>query len=189
MSSDYLTILQLSEPVTLFRLESAFHASCLRYQRLTAAGPLQFYRQSLLADADRAYQALRRSAVPGPSRPLSLLARRVQQMQPTAITPLSSAQIEENFCREVLYRLEGDLIRFDNRRELLALAHHWNLPVYEANMLMAQIVQSIRQYRLYEPSPREKQVSQKPRIRRFSALWIATAIAAIADVAIIYWLK
>ncbi|MCK4629705.1 MAG: hypothetical protein KAT56_11930, partial [Sedimentisphaerales bacterium] len=197
MSNDYLTILQLTHPVTPARLDMAYQRSQLRFLRLTRRGPLRFYRNDLLTAVQRAYKALKHpsnptgaegsSPMPAPclsARPLSLLARRVagqkqisdrppvksaikrnfllsdkttagrlephpQQPQRTAAERKKQAQVEDLFCREVIYRLEGDLIRFDSRRDLLRLADNWNIPLFQANLLIAQIVESVRQNKLY----------------------------------------
>jgi hypothetical protein len=168
MFSDYLNILQLRHPATGTELEQAYKYSCLRLLRLTSRGPLQYYRNDLLAEARRAYQGLKQPTPQLDHRPMSLLARRVANQprssnehtntysQPARGDSWQKAQIEDNFCREVIYRLEGDIIRFDSRRELLALAKKWNIGLFQANMLIAQIVESVRQNKLYQPSVRER---------------------------------
>jgi len=195
MSSDYLTILQLTEPINPQRIEQAYRRSQARYMRLTARGPLRFYRSDLLAAVERAYRNLKNPTPKISAQPLSLLARQVagqsqiaknhlynstkppvksavkeNSILPERIASIptrpnqkpstphtddqrTKAQIEDNFCREVIYRLEGDLIRYDSRRELLRLAAEWHIHLFQANMLIAQIVETVRQNKLYKDSP------------------------------------
>ena len=247
MSNDYLTILQLTGPVTPARLDMAYQRSRLRFLRLTRRGPLRFYRNDLLTAVERAYKALKHPSDPtgveGSSpmsapclsaRPLSLLARRVagqsqisdrppvksvikknfllsdkttagrfeppdQQSDLTQADRKKQAQVEDLFCHEVIYRLEGDLIRFDSRRELLRLAGNWNISLFQANLLIAQIVESVRQNKLYLPSPAERKTrptySATPtptQSTRLKGLIITVALAAllavIADTLIIFFL-
>jgi hypothetical protein len=250
MSNDYLTILQLTHPVTPDRLDMAYQRSQLRFLRLTCRGPLRFYRNDLLTAVQRAYKALKPSFGPTDAKgspqmlttrlsaqPLSLLARRVaNQEQIPNRPPVKSAikngvflsdktaagrfglppkqpeitstnrkkqdQVEDQFCREVIYRLEGDLIRFDSRRELLGLADNWNIPLFQANLLIAQIVESVRQNKLYLPSPAERKtrsprssiptpaLTQSPRLKGLIITVALTALlAAIANTLIIYFLS
>jgi hypothetical protein len=256
MSNDYLTILQLTQPVTPDRLDMAYQRSQLRFLRLTRRGPLRFYRNDLLTAVQRAYKALKPSFGPTDAKgspqmlttrlsaqPLSLLARRVaDQSQISNRPPVKSAikkglflsdkttaghfglspkqpeitstdrkkqdQIEDQFCREVIYRLEGDLIRFDSRRELLHLADNWSIPLFQANLLIAQIVESVRQNKLYLPSPAERKarpphsatttptptpaltLTQSPRLKGLIiTIALAALLAAIANALIIYFLS
>ncbi|MCK5271029.1 MAG: hypothetical protein KAJ52_00570 [Sedimentisphaerales bacterium] len=251
MSNDYLTILQLTHPVTPDRLDTAYQRSQLRFLRLTRRGPLRFYRNDLLTAVQRAYKALKSSFAPEGSpwmsaarlsaRPLSLLARRVaDQRQKSDRPPVKSSvkdgllpfdkttagrfglppkqpeltstdrkkqnQVEDQFCREVIYRLEGDLIRFDSRRELLRLADNWNIPLFQANLLIAQIVESVRQNKLYLPSPAERKtrparsatltptpaltLTQSPRLKGLIiTIGLTALLAAIANALIIYFLS
>ncbi|MBN2374874.1 MAG: hypothetical protein JXD22_00635 [Sedimentisphaerales bacterium] len=69
--------------------------------------------------------------------------------------------IEDAFCREVICRLEGDLIRYDSRLELLWIARQGEIHPFRANMLMAQIVEAVRQKKLYVASRREMQLWRK----------------------------
>jgi len=117
-----------------------------------------------------------------------------QQPQLTAADRKKQAQVEDLFCREVIYRLEGDLIRFDSRRELLRLADNWNIPLFQANLLIAQIVEAVRQNKLYLPSPAERKTrptcSATPaHPTRLKGLIITVALtallAAMADALII----
>jgi hypothetical protein len=117
-------------------------------------------------------------------------------------------QVEDQFCREVIYRLEGDLIRFDSRRALLRLADSWSIPLFQANLLIAQIVESVRQNKLYLPSPAERKtrptrspiptqtptptptLAQSPRLKGLIITVALTALlAAIANTLIIYFLS
>ena len=199
MYQNHLAILQLDCRGSDTRLAQAYHTTRARFERLTAAGPLRFYRRGLLADADRAYQALRSDSNVASTRPKSLLARRVaQQGQQDAFklptrSPITTtsiladkavefkarsvahlrqehsqanhatasnspctrseheqALIEDQFCKEVIYRLEGEMIRYDSRRELLALADHMEIGRFRANMLLAQIVEAVRQHKLFK---------------------------------------
>ncbi|MCK5269596.1 MAG: hypothetical protein KAJ46_02375 [Sedimentisphaerales bacterium] len=242
MSNDYLTILQLTHPVTPDRLDTAYQRSQLRFLRLTRRGPLRFYRNDLLTAVRRAYKALKPSSdSTSPARlsaqPLSLLARRVaDHRQISNRPPVKSAikngaflsdrtavgyfglppkqpeitsadrkkqnQTEDQFCREVIYRLEGDLIRFDSRRELLRLADNWNIPLFQANLLIAQIVESVRQNKLYLPSPAERKtrptrsatptpaLTKSPRLKGLIiTIGLTALLAAIANALIIYFLS
>lgn len=238
MSNDYLTILQLTHPVTPDRLDMAYQRSRLRFLRLTRRGPLRFYRNDLLTAAQRSYKALKPSSDTRPSaRPLSMLARRVadqgqisdrppvklsvkngllpsgkttagrfglslKQPELTSTDRKKQAQVEDRFCHEVIYRLEGDLIRFDSRRELLRLADSWNIPLFQANLLIAQIVESVRQNKLYLPSPAERKtrlacpatpapaLTQSPHFKGLIITVAMTALlAAIANALIIYFLS
>ncbi len=247
MSNDYLTILQLTHPVTPDRLDMAYQRSQLRFLRLTRRGPLRFYRNDLLTAVQRAYKALKSSFDPTdatnclPNRPLSLLARRVagqrqisdrppvklsvkngllppdkttaghfglssKQPETTSTDRKKQDQVEDQFCREVIYRLEGDLIRFDSRRTLLRLADSWNIPLFQANLLIAQIVESVRQNKLYLPSPAERKarptrsatptptpaltLTQSPRLKGLIiTIALAALLAAIANTLIIYFLS
>jgi len=248
-----LVILQLRRPVAGKPLERAYQCSRARYERLTARGPLRYYRRELLTEANRAYRSLKlpnptvltqstrvpksqsvvaknaarqraldslktpvRSEVklnPKPIltvKPLSLKARQVstwqekQKCQSNRITEqdLSQAEaklarrrqalIEDEFCREVIYRLEGDLLRYDSRRELLQIAGDREIHLFRANMLMAQIVEAVRQHKLYEPAPAEMRLQQAARKQRsvIKRLILTTAVvlAVIADVLFIRWL-
>jgi len=206
MFSDYLNILQLRHPVEGDELERAYKYSCLRLLRLTSRGPLQYYRNDLLSEARRAYQQLKQPTPQLDHRPMSLLARRVANqprtnnditntyIQPAHSGSWQKAQIEDNFCREVLYRLEGDIIRFDSRRELLALAKKWNIGLFQANMLIAQIVESVRQNKLYQPSARERKFLKANKItahtkkssrRLVITIIIAAILAGLADLLLI----
>lgn len=255
MKNRDLVILQLRRPVAGEPLERAYQYSRARFERLTAKGPLRYYRRVLLTEAHRAYQNLKHSntnrapqrqhpVVPGPQsvvaknalrqkrmealktaiscrpqpaakailsdKPLSLTARHISQWQnkagfnspPVTDQDLSqadailaarrSAQLEDEFCREVLYRLEGDLLRYDSRQELLQIAQDWNIHLFRANMLMAQIVESVRQNKLYHPASAELRFKPSVRKRGFGwkglVLTIAVVLAAIVDVLFIRWL-
>ncbi len=69
--------------------------------------------------------------------------------------------VEDAYCREVICRLEGDLIRYDSRLELLWIARQGEIHPFRANMLMAQIVEAVRQEKLYVVSRRETQLWRK----------------------------
>ena len=171
MSKDYFTILQIPKAVRSAELEQAYRASRVRYERLTARGPLRSYRKGLLADTDRAYEALRRpeTGVGRVSAGQGVLRNRVQPPN------------EDDFCREVIYRLEGDLIRYDSRHELLELAHQWGIHAFRANMLIAQIVEAVRQNKLYE-SEAEAQGMATDRSKKalpMGRLILAAAVAAV----------
>lgn len=100
--------------------------------------------------------------------------------------PRSSRQqalIEDDFCREVLYRLEGDLIRYRHRQELLELARFMGLHAFRANFLIAQIVECVRRRgssaeRSAGESSRHKKAARRdgavvwswPRLRNIAAL-------------------
>ena len=255
MKNRNLVILQLRRPVAGEPLERAYRCSRARYERLTARGPLRYYRQDLLTEAHRAYRALKephqdllkpwglkRSQQAGspsvvaknaarqrilnslktsaPSevkhrsflsgKPLSLEARSIthwqdkQRRQSSRLTEQDLVQadaklaerrkalIEDDFCREVIYRLEGDLLRYDSRRELLQIAKTRSIHLFRANMLMAQIVEAVRQHKLYVPTSAEMRPNQAARnsrsvIRRL-VLTVAVVLAVIADILLIRWL-
>ena len=97
--------------------------------------------------------------------------------------------IEDDFCLEVLYRLEGDLIRFDSRLELLQIAQQWQIPTFRANMLIAQIVEAVRQHKLYKPHFQEIKLQEKTkRSRTRLILSVSILIAAICDLLLICYL-
>ncbi len=181
-----LTILQLGRSPDPQRLEQAYHASRERYQRLTRNGPLKFYRNRLLAETENAYRVLRDPyAAPDTAAP-SIRVRYAREHQ----TPLrTTAQIEDDFCREVIYRLEGDLIRFDSRRELLQLAHDEGIALFRANMLIAQIVESVRTHGAFGSPLQKAAPGSRRKIRLRTALYIAVAAAAVIDILLIFWLK
>jgi len=257
MKNRDLVILQLRRPVAGEPLERAYQCSRARYERLTARGPLRYYRRDLLTETNRAYRSLQhpnqallnhgsldRAGVPKSQsvvaknaaqqktldalktpvrsevklnpkpiltgKPLSLKARQVSQWQEkqtcqsNRITEQDLAQadaklarrrqalIEDEFCREVIYRLEGDMLRYDSRRELLQIARDRKIHLFRANMLMAQIVEAVRQHKLYEPAPAEMSLKQSARKQRSVIkrliLTIAVVLAVIADVMLIRWL-
>lgn len=113
-------------------------------------------------------------------RPLSLRSRMVNRLRPDLHQPeKASAQMEDRFCKQVLIRLEGDLLRYDARQQLLHLADRWGIHRFRANFLIAQIVESVRQHHLYDnhlvsPGPKPHRKSRPKR-----ALWriILTAAA------------
>ncbi len=187
MSSNYQNILQITSSTDNATIDMAHKCARERFSRLTARGPLKFFRHDLLTTADKAHRALKHPAPKAAQRPLSLLARRVASWQhkspdktPTRSNITSGSILtgrpleinapllkqakkqqnltEDKYCCEILYRIEGDLIRFDSRRELLKIADKWKIPLFRANMLIAQIVQSVRQYNLYQPTTLELQL-------------------------------
>ncbi len=79
------------------------------------------------------------------SRPLTVTARTLLGQRELKRSKREEALIEDDFCREVFYRLEGDLLRYTSRRELLGLAQQFGLHPFRANFLMAQIVECVRQ--------------------------------------------
>lgn len=199
MSSDYWAILQLRGPVEPDRLTQAYNRSRERFLRLTARGPLRFFRSELLADARRAYQSLRSPSVRLSSRPMSLLSRRVRSVGELRRRGDSSdekevtqkALREDAFCREVIYRLEGELIRFDSRRELLQIATEWNIGLFQANMLIAQIAEAVRQHKLYEGSVGATAGQERVKSRWYGVGYIllaGAALAVIIDLLVIGWL-
>ncbi|MCF7957128.1 MAG: hypothetical protein K9M57_01630 [Phycisphaerae bacterium] len=192
MSSNYQNILQIIAPADDAIVIMAHKCCHERFLRLTARGPLKFFRHDLLAAADRALRVLKKPRTFVAPKPMSLLARRVAASprktldnkparsdissksiltgRPLEInarllqtTPKEQALTEDRFCCEILYRIEGDLIRFDSRQELLDLAGQWKIPLFRANMLIAQIVQSVRHYQLYQPTDRERQLNSQLR--------------------------
>lgn len=182
MLSDSHSVLQVSRGTAGHTLEGAWQRCRARFMRLTSKGPLKFYRHDLLKEADNAYRVL---SAP-PERPLhqSVLTRNLKPRSTANKPPIKSsirtgsilkhhplpvagrevknvtaqaqAKIEDQFCMEVLCRLEGDLLRFTCRRELLQLSLKAGIHGFRANMLIAQIIESVRQHDLYEPTDEEK---------------------------------
>lgn len=252
MSTNYCPILQLFPTCDRSRLDHAYHLSVMRYERLTSAGPLRFYRNRLLANAQRAYESLKnslnKSKIPSPpansptwlarqaaARPQpvwhkppirsqiregSILAghqvkirgRDVSYLKPNGTVNLETGPqserlsfssvrqfdnsqgramdlIEDDFCLEVIYRLEGDLIRFNSRLELLQIAQQWHIPTFRANMLIAQIVEAVRQHKLYEPRLQEIKLQKKTKGSRTRLiLAVSILIAAICDLLLIRYM-
>ena len=128
------------------------------------------------------------------SRPLTVTARTVAGRRDVAsrctsgsrpcsarsLSKRDQALIEDDFCREVFYRLEGDLLRYSSRRELLALAQQSGVHLFRANFLMAQIVECVRQSRSqksgvrnqeFESSSQEKKMNESFLNWRRVMLW------------------
>jgi hypothetical protein len=252
MSSNYLTILQLCPTVDRSRLDHAYHLSVMRYERLTSAGPLRFYRKRLLSEVERAYESLK-NTLTGPqtpsqptSQPTWLARQAAAHPRPTwekppirsdiregsilaghqvkirgrdisylrtngTVNPQAAAKsdrlsffqvqqfektqgrtqglIEDDFCLEVIYRLEGDLIRFDSRLELLQFARQWQIHTFRANMLIAQIVEAVRHHKLYQPNSQEIPLRVKTKgSRKGLILAVAIAIAVVYDLLLIRYL-
>ncbi|MCH9022655.1 MAG: hypothetical protein IID32_07800 [Planctomycetes bacterium] len=95
------------------------------------------------------------------SEPIHLKGRSINEIRHgCALDKTDQIRLEEAFCREVLYRLEGDLIRYTSRKQLLHIAAQSGLHLFRANLLMAQIVESVRQHKLYKPSKDEKKITR-----------------------------
>ena len=94
-----------------------------------------------------------------------------------------ATQTEDAFCKEVIYRLEGDLIRYDSRKELLKIAADRDIGLFKANMLIAQIVEAVRQNNLYEPSSREREAKKHDIKTRAGTLGILIAVVAALTLA------
>ncbi len=115
----------------------------------------------------------------------------------TKVDERRRALIEDEFCREVIYRLEGDMIRFDSRRELLQIADSKELNMFRANMLIAQIVESVRQNKLYEPTDNERQLLKRQwvkdlktsRRRKGAVALVIFGLAVVIDVLVIRYLS
>ncbi len=216
--SRHYRVLQLSGPASPMDLEQAYAASIRRYMRLTARGPLRFYRHDLLADAERAYRALHQR--PGATaRPRETwLARKARSRTghrpkppvhssvksgnflkgygaiPNSgpLTPARTAaeknHIEDDFCREVLYRLEGPLLRHRSRRELLCIASQAGIHPFRANLLMAQITESVRQHQLDRPTQYEGNGPKRPSSMAFapqSACWLLITAGTLVLITLI----
>lgn len=171
------TILQLAPGADAQELETAYQRTRARFESLTARGPLAYYRTELLAAAQRAYNHLKNPTPVLTEKPRSMLARKVAHLRqnpaplpqeaempdrrpgcwPAATTPRERDLIEDDFCKEIIFRLEGDLIRFDSRRELLQIAQEWGVPIFQANLLMAQIVESVRHHGLFAANSGRKE--------------------------------
>lgn len=210
-----LTILQLAQPVRGERLDRAFTASVARFERLTARGPLKGYRGQLLAEARAAYEGLRRQGQAGTgglrgvklsSSVVSLRARTVEGIRGQGseaggrlasesrrkdVASMATAEVEDRFCREVIYRLEGELLRCTSRRELLALGQEWGLGTFRANFLMAQVVEAVRGHGLDRQTRTERTFWRRRPGKRMSWKWAAGAavlLAVAADVLLVRWL-
>ena len=135
--------------------------------------------------------------------PLKLKSRSLNHLRNNTLSDSTEpderrrAMIEDEFCREVIYRLEGDMIRFDSRRELLQIAADKELNMFRANMLMAQIVESVRQNKLYEPTDEERQllkgqkvkVSSPGRRLKVAVAMVIIGLAVVIDVLVIRYLS
>ncbi|MBI9015802.1 MAG: hypothetical protein JEZ07_00940 [Phycisphaerae bacterium] len=180
------TVLQLTQGFSTTELEKAYKLAQNRLKHLTAKGPLQYYRDALLADAYNAYRQLKGFMMPEAdntiSKPISksIVARhaatleinkikntgadsvlRRQQATPIIDHPGRKAKAEDAFCRDVIHRLEGDLIRFDSRRQLLQIADQLEIGTFRANFLMAQIVEAVRTNKLYITAKHKQAIKHK----------------------------
>ncbi len=77
---------------------------------------------------------------------------------PALVEKYSKKELEDLFCKEVIFRLEGDMVRYSSRQELLAMATAWQIPLFQANLLIAQIVESVRTHQLHLPGRKEKEL-------------------------------
>jgi len=94
---------------------------------------------------------------------------------------------EDLFCRQVIYRLEGELIRYDSRQDLMVLARDLYIGKFRANMLIAQIVESVRQHKLYQPTPKEQHLQKRK--SNLSLVILAVVLAVMIDIILILFLK
>ena len=208
-----LSVLQLSGSVSSDRLKLEYQASQARYLRLTACGPLRYYRDDLLAALDRAYYSLKRpvsmksrqisyqrklsgeGGVKSANAKTSILQKNLRIAEKDQVRDSSDqvaseqrqqAQIEDKLCLEVIYRLEGDLIRYDSRRELLRIAREEGIPLFRANLLIAQIVEAVRQNKLYKPSACERacQIKKESVGTMKRSILVATVVAAVLAIAV-----
>ncbi|MBN1844521.1 MAG: hypothetical protein JW810_02480 [Sedimentisphaerales bacterium] len=261
METNPLTILQLQLPLSDTSLEKAYRDSRLRVERLTARGPLRYYRRDLLADVRKAYRQLKgetrdtgigprdaaekaaprrvvsrcaaeggrmtprptRAPLPSDGLPAADLSglqpmplrhrqiptwktagRRTTADETPAVEASSGseqrarqrrAQIEDEFCREVIYRLEGDLIRYSSRLELLHIAADRAIAPFRANLLIAQIVEAVRQQKRIigtastPPSgiaPGRPDRRRHPWARRLAA--VTALLVLLADLLLLRWL-
>ncbi len=100
------------------------------------------------------------------------------------------AEVEDRFCLLVLYRLEGDLIRYTARQELLGLARKMEIHPFRANLLMAQIVESVRQHKLHETPQAAFQANVSGKsFWKWLLAGAAVLTACIIDVLIIGWMR
>ena len=89
------------------------------------------------------------------------------------------------------------MIRFDSRRELLQIAADKELNMFRANMLMAQIVESVRQNKLYEPTEEERQLLKRQSVKVYSPgrglkaalALVIIGLAVVIDVLVIRYLS
>ncbi len=93
---------------------------------------------------------------------------------------------EDEFCRQVIYRLEGDLIRYDSRQELLRMAGELEINQFRSSLLIAQIVESVRRHGVFEPTTEERKLYQKKQRKTNSKLkWLIggliLTVAALVD--------
>lgn len=93
------------------------------------------------------------------------------------------AEVEDRFCLSVIYRLEGDFIRYSARQELLGLARQMQIHPFRANLLMAQIVEAVRRHRLYESIGNES-IQIEPQSRQSGGIWLVLGAAIFLAVLI-----
>ena len=185
-------VLQVTGPAEGVRLERAYVASLARYERLTVRGPLAGYRGELLREAKKAYDRLSGRAVAVRGRTVAGLRGQVQAREEQQGP--RPAEVEDAFCREVIFRLEGDLLRYTSRQELLELAGEWGIGKFRANLLMSQIVEAVRQHRLDEPTAKERRLVEpgagvgKGRLGTRAAVAVGAVLALVVDAAVIWWL-
>ena len=107
-----------------------------------------------------------------------------QLAKPPDRSKRAQALIEDEFCRQVIYRLEGDLIRYTSRQQLLKIAHDQWIPPFRANMLIAQITEAVRQHKLYQPArpsetPRPTPDNRRLHLPRSAKSLVALTVAAV----------
>lgn len=180
-------VLRYYRPALLRDVEHAYHA--LQGRHRPAAGPV-----SLLAERAATMSK------PVDSRPPmsntitdgSILPNEVAKLKGRSIAHLrgdsersdrQEALVEDDFCRGVMHRLEGGLLRYESRRELLELAGQHGIRPFRANMLMAQITEAVRRNKLYAPADQKRKSDRG----RHTGAWLLLA-GALVVAAIIDWL-
>ena len=181
-------VLRYYRPALLREVEHAYNA--LRHPDTHSArtSSLLAQRAATMARSVDSKPAMSNAITDG-----SILPNEVAQLKGRSVAHLRSssdrsdrqvALVEDDFCRAVMHRLEGGLLRYDSRKELLAIADHDGIRQFRANMLMAQITEAVRRNKLYVAT-RDK--SRKGSKRRATGVWLLLA-GALVVAAIIDWL-
>lgn len=96
------------------------------------------------------------------------------------------AWAEDDFCRGVLHRLEGGLLRYDSRQELLAMAAEKGIHAFRANMLMAQIGEAVRRNKVGTVDGNN---DQRVGNKKLKLMMAAVAAAVVIDLLVIRYLR
>lgn len=145
MLNNHNAILQLPKVYDAQLLKQAYIDTRVRFNRMTQMGPLGHYRHDLQLDAQMAYEHLSGGADDRPHHAAqSYISDAYMQMN----AKQQCAIREDDFCREVLYRIEGTLIRYAERKALLEIALENEISLFKANLLICQICESLRTHQV-----------------------------------------